>query len=265
MKVPLGFSLARLSSTGPGDKRPALMRNCHPRCEGLEMPTFPIAQTLEAALDDHAPRVRTAHEAEARIGQAVFLATEEAPGAFASPAEAEAAYPELYGSGRFELYWREEAWRVAVRFWRPAAPAPVARALAGALKAPLGYARTPEEARELLGQPAERVSELFPTLYATRSRLMNRWGGRVSAGLAVVSEREGKLAVSLTYWRPAPPPGLAAQLTPAERSELAERIAAPLRGAEPQSPLDVGLFEQVAPENPDIVLAEEGDGRFRGE
>jgi hypothetical protein len=229
------------------------------------MPTFPIAQSLEGALNENAPRARTAHEAEAQINQAVFLAAEEAPGAYATPADAEAAFPDLYGLGRFELYWRDGAWRVAVRFWRPAAPAPVARSLEGALKHPLGHARTPEEARELLGQPAERASATFPTLYATRRRLMARWGKLIDAGLAEVTQRDGRLAVAITFWRPAPPPGLAAPLTPSERTELAERIAAPLRGSLPQAPLDVGLFEHVAPENPDIVLAEEGDGRFRGE
>jgi len=229
------------------------------------MPTFPIAQSLQGALEPEARRARTAHEAEAMVGQAVFLASEEVPEAFATPADADAAFPDLYGTGRFELYWRDGAWRVAVRFWRPAAPAPVARSLEGAIKSPLGHASTPEEARALLGQPAERASAVFPTLYATRRRLMARWGKRIEQGIAEVVQRDGRMAVALTCWRPAPPPGLAAPLTPAERTELAERIAAPLRGSLPQAPMDVGLFERVAPENPDIVLAEEGDGRFRGE
>jgi hypothetical protein len=61
-------------------------------------------------------------------------------------------------------------------------------------------------------------------------------------------------------------PGVAAPLAPVERTELAERLAAPLHSAEPQAELDVGLFESVAPENPDVVLVtEEGDGRFRGD
>jgi hypothetical protein len=33
----------------------------------------------------------------------------------------------------------------------------------------------------------------------------------------------------------------------------------------PQADPFVGLFERLAPENPAIVLAEEGDGRTRGE
>ncbi|HVY86263.1 MAG TPA: hypothetical protein VG943_14100, partial [Caulobacterales bacterium] len=85
-------------------------------------------------------------------------------------------------------------------------------------------------------------------------------------GLAQIVEREGKFAVALTFWRPMHAPGVAAPLAPAERSELAARIAAPLKADRPQAELDVGLFERVAPENPDVVLVtEEGDGRFRGE
>jgi hypothetical protein len=60
-------------------------------------------------------------------------------------------------------------------------------------------------------------------------------------------------------------PGIAAPLAPVERIELAERVAAPLRSEEPQADLDIGLFENPAPENPNVVLVtEEGDGRFRG-
>jgi hypothetical protein len=60
-------------------------------------------------------------------------------------------------------------------------------------------------------------------------------------------------------------PGIAAPLAPIERIELAERVAAPLKGQAPQAELDIGLFEDQAPENPNVLLVtEEGDGRFRG-
>ncbi len=229
------------------------------------MTAFPIATSLAEALKPDAPRARTEEEAAERTGAAAFLTSEEAPGAFATPGDAEAAYPDLYGGGQYELYWRDNAWRVALRFWRPAAPAPVGRSLESVVKKPIGRARTPEEARALLGQPAELISEAHPTLYSSRRALMKRWGDRVDTGIAEIIEREGKLAVLISYWRPAPPPNAVAPLTPAERSELAERIEAPLRSDQPQAPLDIGLFERPAPENPDIVLAEEGDGRVRGE
>ncbi|MBI1188982.1 MAG: hypothetical protein GC206_16880 [Alphaproteobacteria bacterium] len=229
------------------------------------MSLFPIGASAREARAADAPKARTAEEAAARVGGPVFLASEELPESFATPEAAEAAIPDLYGDGRFELIWRDNAWRAALRYWRPAPPAPVARSVEAAVKRPLGAARTPEEARAILEAPAELATETLPQSYATRARLMARWGALVNVGLAEMTEREGRLAVAIHYWRPIVSPARAPQLAPAERHELAERIAAPLKGAAPQSPLDIGLFERVAPENPDIVLAEEGDGRFRGD
>lgn len=228
------------------------------------MTTFPLAANLAAARAEGAPRARTEDEATTLARGPVFLAVEELPEIFPTPAEAEAAVPELYGSGIYELVWRE-GWRVSMRYWRPAPPAPVARTGAAAAKKPLGHARTPEDARALLEAPAELVREALPKLYADHKQLMRRWGEQVRSGLAEIVEREGKFAVAIVFWRPMHAPGIAAPLAPVERTELAERIAAPMRGAAPQADLDVGLFEQTAPENPDVVLVtEEGDGRFRG-
>ncbi|MBL8551089.1 MAG: hypothetical protein JNJ73_13970 [Hyphomonadaceae bacterium] len=230
------------------------------------MSILPIGGSVRDAQAADAPTARTAEEAGARVGGPVFLTSEELPERFATPEEAEAAFPELYGAGRYDLYWRDEAWRVALRYWRLAPPAPVARTVDTAVKKPLGRARTPEEARAILEAPAEAVSEALPQLYANRQRLMARWGKLVETGLAEIIEREGKFAVAIRYWRPMPSPVRGPSLAPGERNELAERIAAPMTGPEPQAPMDVGLFERVAPENPEIVLAEEeGDGRFRGE
>ena len=130
----------------------------------------------------------------------------------------------------------------------------------------MGRARTPEEARALLGQPAELAQDILPNLYLDHKQLMKRWGELVRSGLAEIVEREGRFAVSVLYWRPMHAPGVAAPLAPVERTELATRAAAPLRADAPQAELDIGLFERLAPENPDVVLVtEEGDGRFRGE
>jgi hypothetical protein len=173
--------------------------------------------------------------------------------------------PDLYGTGLYELTWRDGAWRVTMRYWRPAPPAPVARTGAAAAKKPLGQARTPDEARELLGAPAELASEVLPHLYVDHKQLMKRWGELVKSGLGEIVEREGRFALRLSYWRPMHAPGVAAPLAPAERTELAERMAAPLKSQAPQAELDIGLFEDTAPENPNVVLVtEEGDGRFRG-
>ncbi len=229
------------------------------------MTTFPLAANLASARNPGAPRARTEDEATSLAGGPVFLAVEELAEAFEDPAAAETAVPELYGSGLFELYFRDGAWRVAMRYWRPAPPAPVARTGAAAVKKPLGHARTPEEARALLETPAELTREVLPNFYATHDRLMRRWGKLVGSGLAEIIEREGKFAVAVVFWRPIHAPGIAAPLAPVERIELAERVAAPLRGPEPQADLDIGLFEDQAPENPNVVLVtEEGDGRYRG-
>ncbi len=230
------------------------------------MNIFPLAANLAAARNPEAPRARTEDEATNLAGGPVFLAVEELPEAFDTPDAAEVAVPELYGSGLYELLWRDGAWRVAMRYWRPAPPAPVARTGEAAARKPIGRARTPEEARVLLGAPAELVQETLRNLYIDHKQLLRRWGHLVKSGLGEIVEREGKFAVSVTFWRPLHAPGIAAPLAPAERTELAERIAAPLRPGAPQADLEFGLFERLAPENPDVVLVtEEGDGRFRGE
>lgn len=225
---------------------------------------FPLAANLAAARHPDAPRARTEDEATTLAGGPVFLAVEELPDQFETPDAAEKTVPELYGAGIYELIWRD-GWRVTMRYWRPAPPAPVARTGEAAVKKPLGRARTPEEARALLEAPAELASEVLANLYVDHKQLMKRWGELVRNGLAEIVEREGKFAVSITFWRPMHAPGVAAPLAPAERIELSERVAAPMRGPEPQQELDIGLFEDLAPENPGVVLVtEEGDGRFRG-
>lgn len=230
------------------------------------MSIFPLAASLAAARRADAPRARTEDEATTLAGGPVFLAMEELPEAFETVEAAEAATPDLYGSGIYEMLWRDGAWRVAMRYWRPAPPAPVARSAEAAVKKPLGHARTPEEARALLENPAELAQETLPNLYVDHKQLMKRWGELVRSGLAEIVEREGKFAVLVSYWRPLHAPGVAAPLAPAERTELAERMAAPLRAQAKQEDLDIGLFEHVAPENPGVLLVtEEGDGRFRGE
>jgi hypothetical protein len=228
------------------------------------MSIFPLAANLAAARNPDAPRARTEDEATTLAGSPVFLAVEELPEQFETPAAAEAAVPDLYGTGLYELLWRD-GWRVTMRYWRPAPPAPVARTGEAAVRKPLGRARTPEEARALLQTPAELAREVLPKLYVDHKQLMKRWGELVRSGLAEIVEREGKFAVEIIYWRPLHAPGIAAPLAPVERIELAERVAAPLRSDTPQADLDIGLFENPAPENPNVVLVtEEGDGRFRG-
>jgi len=230
-----------------------------------DMTAYPIASSAAAASAPDAPVARTAPAAERLAGGLVFLAAEELPGAFATIADAEAAIPDLYGDGRHELCWRDDAWRVTLRYWRIAPPAPVARTVGTAARKPLGAARTPDDARAILGGPAELVSEPLPRLYRTLGRARAAWREAVETGLAKIEAREGGYVVLLSYWRLVASPGRTARIAPVERDEIAQRAAAPLRPTEPQANPFVGLFERLAPENPVIVLAEEGDGRTRGE
>jgi hypothetical protein len=109
------------------------------------------------------------------------------------------------------------------------------------------------------------VREPLPRLYRTIGRARARYRTQLDMGLAALEERDGGYAVLLSYWRPLPGSPRAGVLSRTERAEVAARAAAPLRPTLPQADPYVGLFEQLAPENPAIVLAEEGDGRMRGE
>jgi hypothetical protein len=222
------------------------------------MTAFPIATSPQAALE--APALaRTAHEAAGKVGGPVYLAIDVLEPRFDTIAAAEAAFPGLYGDPRFEVQFSDGAWRVSVRYWRPAPPAPIARTALAALKKPLGSARTPEDARGALGGPAELAAEILPQRYATRAGALAKVRALADVGLAKIVEREGQHAIELTYWRPLRSSGFG--LLPAERAEIAARLAQPLRSDLPQSSPFIGLFEAIAPENPAIVLAEEGDGR----
>ncbi len=226
------------------------------------MSAYPIADTALEALEADRPLARTAQEAARRVRRPAYLAVQELPGAYPDIAAAEAAIGDLYGQARFELTFRDKAWRVMVRFWRPAPRAPVGRTASGAARRPLGFAGSPEEAHAILGAPAERAFEPLGRPYATRARALQNLLLRplIEQGHVTIEERGGRFVPMLHFWRP-----IAAALSPAERSELAARAGAPLRSAEPQADPYIGLFEALAPENPTIILADEGDGRARGE
>lgn len=221
------------------------------------MTLYPIAPTPESARDPDAPQARTAQEAARKLGEVVYLAVEPLPDRFASPAEAEAAEPRLYGDGRFSLEFVDDSWRIFVRFFRAAPPSPVARNPQAAAGRPLGFARTPEDAQTLLGAPAERVAEPIAKPYKSFARARTRYSAQLAAGHGEIIAREDGFTLLITYWRPI----RAIPVTPGERAEIAARSAAPLRGPPGQDHPFIGLFESLAPENPAIVLAEEGDGR----
>lgn len=221
------------------------------------MSLYPVAESAEAAAAMDAPVARTAAGAARILGIPAYLAVEPLPARFDSPAAAEAVEPRLYGDGRFSLDFVDGAWRVFVRFFRAAPPMPVARTANQAADRPMGTARTPEEAMALLGAPAERVVEPVSKIYRHFARARARYSAQLAAGQGELALREDGYSLVITYWRPI----RSTPLTPVERATMAARAAAPMRGPPGQDHPFIGLFESLAPENPAIVLAEEGDGR----
>lgn len=216
------------------------------------MKLLPVTDTPEAAACAAAPLAGARAEAERLIGRPVTFQMHELDGAFADLAAAEAAYPNLYLDPRFEAVFRAGAWRVAVRYWRPTPALPVGRVVREAARGGLGAAHTQEEAEALLGGEAVLEEEVLG-LYASPARAEAARRRLRCAAAARVGLVQGRHGVLLRFWRP--------RQTPVPADHLQERLGAPLRPRAPQASPFVGLFEQLAPENPAVILAEEGDGR----
>lgn len=224
------------------------------------MTLLPIAETAEAAFSEIDRLARTREDAARRAGGPVRLTAQELPRAFVRREDAEAFVPSLYLDPRFEAVWRDGAWRVVVRFWRPEPAAPVAASPRVAARAPLGLARTQAEAERLLRRSAELVEEAVGE-YASAGRAEAARRKLSAPAAARLEARDGKYTLVLSYWRPSARHG---PLGERDRSALTERAQAPLRPRAPQATPYVGLFERLAPENPAVILAEEGDGRGEG-
>lgn len=186
---------------------------------------YPIAENAEAALG--APLGRAAREREAReiVGDEVVFTTEQTGPGFAT----------------------EEA---ASRAWR------------GRVECEAGAAAVALEdrfcvLREVMAEGAGRP----PRPQQPAMRAGRRWPQPRTAPPAVVWR------LSVSYWRPATAQEIrldqarlarrdkaAAALTPDRVKVLA---AHPLRPFKPQQPLDIGLFEVRAPENPAEILPDE--------
>ncbi len=222
------------------------------------MKAFPISHDGQAALGPDVPLAATQAQAEQLSGAKIRLTSQELRSCFASPEEAEAALPGLYGDPRFELIWREGGYRVMVRFWQPIPPAPVARGVRLAAKAPLGVVLTAAEAEALLDRTAELIEAPYGS-YATEARALQA-KAKLCTPLAARIEQSGeRWQLLLTYWRPDPH-----AFGERDRDVLAKRAQMPLRSRAPQASPYIGLFERLASENPAIILAEEGDGRAEG-
>ncbi len=217
------------------------------------MTDLAIADTAEQALRGTPLRARTAADAAARAGGPVGLAMEALPDTFTDADAAHLAAPDVFALGG-EVVLLDGAYRIVMRFWRPLPPLPVAQRAKTALTAPLGHARTEDEAVAIAGTAVTALSEALPARYASIQAARRKWGAMIDAGLAEVIIKGARFAVALRFWRPTPPEVAA--------EDLAMRLSAPLQARIAQAPLDVGLFETRSPENPDVVLvAEEGDGR----
>lgn len=222
------------------------------------MKTFPISHDGQAALGPDVPLAATQAQAEQLSGAKIRLTSQELRPCFATPEEAEAALPGLYGDPRFELIWREGGYRVVVRFWQPIPASPVARGVRLAAKAPIGIARTEAEAEALLRHSAELIEAPIGD-YVSEARAMQA-KGKLATPLAARIEQSGaRWRLLLSFWRPDP-----RKIGAADREVLASRARSPLRSRAPQASPFVGLFESLAPENPAVILAEEGDGLAEG-
>lgn len=186
---------------------------------------YPIAENAEAALS--APLGRAAREREARevAGEEVIFTTEQTGPGFATEEAAARAW-----RGRVEDLGSGEG------------PGPEDR-----------YCTLREVMAEGAGRP--------PRPQKTLMRAGRRWPQPRTAPPQVVWR------LSVSYWRLATAAELkldqarqarrdkaAASLTPDRLRVLAGH---PLRPFKPQQPLDIGLFETRAPEDPNLILPDE--------
>lgn len=219
---------------------------------------FPISEDSDQAAIELVRLAGTRAQAEKLAAGRVRFVAHETRARFPTQEAAEIAFPRLYEDARYELVWRNECFRVVVRFWQPIPPAPVARGVRLAGRAPLGLAHTATEAEALLDRTAELIEAPYAA-YASEARAMQAKTKLSAPGAARVEQDGARWQVLLTFWRPDPH-----TFGDRDRQVLASRAQSPLRPRAPQASPYVGLFEQLAPENPAVILAEEGDGRAEG-
>lgn len=187
---------------------------------------YPIAANAERALSQPVGRAARQSEAETAARGAVRFVTEPAGPAFATYEEALKAYPGRIDNGR-------SAVQPADRFCT---------------------------LREVTATPPVRRR----TMRGRQSKPVFKDGRRWSAP---PEPRETVWRLSVSYWRIVGDEELAAleQARAARKRTAADLDAAalramasqPLRAIKPQQPLDIGLFEQRLPENPNIVIPDE--------
>lgn len=187
---------------------------------------FPVAASADEALSRPKGRAARAREAEAVAGGAVTFVTEAAGPAFATREAALDAY-----AGRLDD--DRAARRVQV------APQDRFVALAERLEGP------PPDPVEPAFAQGRRWPSAKPAQPLTVFRLMVSYWRIGGAEAPAVPDGQARQARRSAESR---------QLSAAELRSLAQR---PLRPVKPQQPLDVGLFEAPAPEDPHLLIPDE--------
>lgn len=187
---------------------------------------YPIAANAERALAEPLGRAARQSEAEAVARGTVKFVTEPAGPAFATYEEAMKAYPGRVDNGRSAVQPTDRFCTL-----REVTAAP------------------PLRRRSVRGRQSKPVFKDG-----------RRWSAPPEA-------RETVWRLSVSYWRLVGAEELAAleQARAARRRPAADLDPAslramssqPLRAIKPQQPLDIGLFEQRLPENPNIVIPDE--------
>jgi hypothetical protein len=186
---------------------------------------YPVATNAERALADPVGRAARQSEAQALARGEVRFVTEAAGPAFASYEEAAKAFAGRIDEGR------------------------------GAVQPQDRYCSLREVAAEPPRRRRARGRQSKPVFRDGR-----RWSPPPEARATV-------WRLSVSYWRIVADEELAAlEQARAVRRKAAEGLdpatlqamaGQPLKAIKPQQPLDIGLFEQRLPENPDIVIPDE--------
>ncbi len=192
---------------------------------------YPIAGTAEAALKAPSGRAAREREAAAGAGHAVSFARELTGPAFATRAEAEAAYAGLIDAEGQPSIATEDRFCELVEI------------------------AAPEEARASRGGQAEPTFQAGRRWPEPRRRLKTVW--RLSVAYWRVGEPgsdEAAAADDAPQARKARREGASQGLDPETLRAISRQ---PMRPVKPQQPLDIGLFEVRPPEAPHIIMPDE--------
>lgn len=185
---------------------------------------YPVAETAEAALSAPLGRAAREREARARARQDVRFVTEDVGPAFTTREAGLQAYGRYLGAGP-EGGWCVLVERLAPHRGRAPVVAPVKPAFRDGR-------RWPETS------PQQRLATLW-RLSVTYWKIVTHDAGESAPGAQARAARQNPAFEGLD---------------PCQLRALARQ---PLQPVRPQQPLNFGLFEAPAPENPDLLLPDE--------